>query len=348
MSGKGRMVSLLIALLISIALAGLGCSSDSPIVSSSESAEVQEVIFMAGFKPQANLPFVAAYIAKEKGYFAEQGMDVEIRHASAGEHLKLLLAGDVQFTTSEAGSVLRKRSDSKVPIVSIALFGQKGQNGYVALASSGIKGPSDWEDKTFGYKTSVPPEYLAILESQRVDRSKIREVSVGYDPRVLTEGQVDILSIFKSNEPNIIRGLGHEVVLWDPADFGIETMGLTYITHNDLVMSNHDLVLGFLKATLKGFHDALANPDEALDIVMLYAPDENRDHQQFMLMQELADAVGSVTEQYGLGWMTDAQWKNLHDQLVEYQAITESFDYRDAFDLQFLKEAYDGGVLVWP
>ena len=81
---------------------------------------------------------------------------------------------------------------------------------------------------------------------------------------------------------------------------------------------------------------------------MLYAPDENRDHQQFMLMQELADAVGSVTEQYGLGWMTDAQWKNLHDQLVEYQAITESFDYRDAFDLQFLKEAYDGGVLVWP
>ena len=51
----------------------------------------EQVVFMAGFRAQANLPFVAAYVAKEKGYFSQQGLNVDIKHASTGEHLKLLL-----------------------------------------------------------------------------------------------------------------------------------------------------------------------------------------------------------------------------------------------------------------
>ncbi|MBM3945630.1 MAG: ABC transporter substrate-binding protein, partial [SAR202 cluster bacterium] len=206
-----RRISLFIMPLLVMALVGTACSGDASSPSSQTSPSVaanptvtpppRKVVFMAGFKPQANLPFVAAYIAREKGYFAEQGLDVEIRHASTGEHLKLLLAGDIHITTADAGSVLRRRSDPAVPIVAFVLFGQRGQNAYVALASSGMNTPRDWEGKTFGYKTSVPPEYLAILEAEGVDRSKIREVSVGFDPRVLTEGQVDLLAIFKSNEP---------------------------------------------------------------------------------------------------------------------------------------------------
>lgn len=303
---------------------------------------------MAGFKPQANLPFVAAYIAREKGYFAEQGLDVEIRHASTGEHLKLLLAGDIHITTADAGSVLRRRSDPAVPIVAFVLFGQRGQNAYVALASSGMNTPRDWEGKTFGYKTSVPPEYLAILEAEGVDRSKIREVSVGFDPRVLTEGQVDLLAIFKSNEPDTIRRIGHETVLWDPADFGIPTLGLTYITRQDLSESDPEMLTRFVKATLKGLHDALANPEEALEVVMKYAPDEDRDHQRYMLQTELADAVGPATDERGLGWMTDAQWKALYDELVMFGALTTPFDYKTAFTDRFLSEAYEGNTLVWP
>ena len=94
---------------------------------------------MAGFKPQANLPFVAAYIAQEKGYFAEQDLDVEIRHAPRGGHLQLLLSGDVDFTTAAATSVLKRRAEPDVPIVAIVLFGQKGQQAYIALESSGIR-----------------------------------------------------------------------------------------------------------------------------------------------------------------------------------------------------------------
>ncbi len=310
--------------------------------------EPRRVVFMAGFKPQANLPFVAAYVAQEKGYFAEQGLTVDLRHASTGEHLKLLLSGDVHFTTAAAASVLKRRSDPGAPIVAIALFGQKGNQGYMALRDSGITELGDWEGRTLGYKISVPPDYLAMIKAEGVDRSRIQEIRVGYDPRVLTEGQVDVLAIFKSNEPDTVERLGFEVTVWDPADYGVPTMGLTYITLTETAESDPDVVTRFLRATMKGFEFMKENPDEAVDIVMKYAPEEDREHQEFMLEAEMKDAEGGATEKAGLGAMTDEQWKALYDHLLEFEAIPEPFDYKDAYDTQFLDEIYDGAKLEWP
>jgi ABC-type nitrate/sulfonate/bicarbonate transport system substrate-binding protein len=337
-----------VALLTLVVLLAAACSSDASDDSSSELVEKRKIVFMAGFKPQANLPFVAVYVAQENGYFAEQGLEVDIRHASTGEHLKLLLSGDVHFTTAAATSVLKRRSDPGAPIVAIALFGQQGEQAYMALAESGINDLADWEGKTFGYKTSIPPDYLAMVESEGIDRSQVQEVRVGFDPRVLTEGQVDVLAVFKSNEPDTVRRLGFDVKLWDPADFGVPTMGLTYITLSATAETDPDLVIRFLKATMKGFNYALENPKATVDIVLKFAPDENREHQAFMLQTELTDAVSEETERAGLGAMTDAQWKALYDHLIRYEALPQPFDYKTAFTGQFLDEVYDGASLNWP
>ena len=306
-------------------------------------SEPADVVFMAGFKPQANLPFVAAYVAQEKGYFAEQNLKVDIRHAASGEHLKLLMAGDVDFTTAAATSVIKRRSDPALPIVAIALFGQRGQQAYVALKSSGIADLKDWEGKTFGYKTSVPPDYVAMIKAGNVRRDTIKEVNAGFDPRILTEGRVDILAVFKSNEPHTIRGLGFELNTWDPADYGVPSLGLTYITRQDLADEKPDLVVGFLKATLRGLRFALDNREETVDIVLKFAPNENREHQRFMLDSEIDDAVSALTDENGLGWMEDAQWKALYDELVEHGDIATAFDYRTAFTDRFLRAVYDNG-----
>ena len=327
--------------LLALALAAVACGESEP----------DKVVFMAGFKPQANLPFVAAYVAQEEGFFEEQGLEVEILHSTRGQHLQLLLAGDVDFTTAAAASVLKRRSDPEVPIVAIALFGQRGQQAYMALRRSGIESLDDWEGKTFGYKISVPPDYLAMLEEAGVDRSTITEVNAGFDPRVLTEGKVDVLAVFKSNEPYIVRNLpdsSFELNMWDPADFGVPTMGLTYITRQETVDREPDMTERFLKATLKGIEYIVENPEGALDTVMEYAPDEDRDHMRFMLEAELADAVSSLTESFGVGWMTEGQWKELYDHLVEYGAIEKTFDFRDAFYTGVLEDVYDGNELKWP
>ena len=310
--------------------------------------EPEKVVFMAGYKPQANLPFVAAYVAQEKGFFDEQGLDVEIRHASSGEHLQLLMSGDVDFTTADAASVLKRRSDPGLPIVAFALFGQRGQQGFLALDDSGIATPSDWEGKIFGYKVSLPPDYLAIVESQQVERSRIQEVRVGFDPRVLTEGQVDILAVFKSNEPDTVRRMGFDVTLWDPADFGVPSLGLTYITRDELAQSDADKVERFLKATMKALEYAQNNREEAVQIVLKFAPEENPAHQRYMLDTELADAVSPLTQERGLGQMTAAQWQALYDHLTAHEALPKPFDYNQAFSNDFLDAIYEGSALKWP
>ena len=309
---------------------------------------LDRVVFMAGFKPQANLPFVAAYVAQERGYFAEQRVDVDILHATSGEHLKLLVAGDVHVTTAAASSVLKRRSDPQLPIVAFALLGQRGQQAYMALDDSGISTLKDWEGRTFGYKISVPPDYLAMLQAADVDRGRITEVQAGFDPRVLTEGRVDVLAVFKSNEPSIVRGLGHEVVMWDPANYGVPNMGLTYITTDDYAAQSSDILDRFLRAALKALEFVQSNPEAALDIVMKYAPKEDRDHQRFMLETEIADAVSQLTEERGIGWMTDDQWRTLYEHLIDFDALDRPFDYRTAFTTSFLQRAYQDGNLRWP
>ena len=314
---------------------------------SGEPEPLKSVTFMAGFKPQANLPFVAAYVAQEKGYFLEQGLDVDIRH-STGEHLTLMMAGEVDFTTADANTVLRRRADPGLPIVAVALFGQRGQQAFLSLTGSGIRTPKDWEGRTFGYKVTVPPDYLAILEAEGVDRSRIQEVRVGFDPRVLTEGRVDVLAAFKSNEPNVIRGLGFDVSVFDAADYGVPTIGLVYVVREDLIDSDEDTVERFVKATMKGLEFASSNIEETLDIVMKYAENEDRDHMRFMLSSELEDAASSETDANGLGWMTATQWQAFHDSLLKFDALPTSVNVELAFTNRFLKDIYRNGEIQWP
>lgn len=311
--------------------------------------EPVKVTFMAGFRPQANLPFVAAYVAQEKGFFKEQGLEVDIQHsAGGGEHVQLLATGRIQFTTADAANVLQRVADPGLPLVAIALFGQKGQQAYVALADSGIETPKDWEGRTVGYKGRPAPDVGALLTAVGADRSKVKEVNVGFDPRVLTEGQVDVYPVFKSNEPYIIRSLGFEIKMWDAADYGVPTMGLTYITSRDYLEKNPDVVDRFLKATLHGLYYIQDHIEEAVDITLKYAEDREREHMKFMLEAELRDAVSPLTDEKGLGWMTEKQWQDLYQVLRQYQAIEKDVDPQTVFSTAPLERIYRNGKLIWP
>ena len=75
---------------------------------------------MAGYKAQANLPFAAVYVAKEQGFYSQQGIDVEIRHASSGEHIPLLLSGKVDIATADASTILKRNSDLNESLVGVS------------------------------------------------------------------------------------------------------------------------------------------------------------------------------------------------------------------------------------
>ena len=307
---------------------------------------------MAGFKPQANLPFVGVYVAQEKGFFADENLQVDIKHVSTpGDNFRFLATGEVQFSTADASSLLEKwAGEPPLPIESIALIGQRGQQGFAVLADSGIQDPKDWAGKRAGYKgAQVTPDYLAILEATGVDRSTVNEVRVGFEPQVLTEHQVDIYPVFLANEPDTLRRLGFQTRVFEAAEYGAPTLGLTYVATADYVSEHPDTVRRFLRAALRGINYALNNREEALDIVMKYAPNEDRNHQRYMLDTELRGAIISTAYQEGIGWQAPEQWQALHDFLVKYGGLARPLsDISAAFTNQFVDDIYDKGQLVPP
>lgn len=321
---------IMIALLASLLSA---CTPTAPAA-----PDALALTFMAGYKPQANLPFVGVYVAQEKGFFQEENLTVTIEHSPGrGEHLQLVAAGKVQVTTQDAAVMLQRRADPGLPLVSIALLGQRGQQAFAALASKGLKSPKEWEGLTVGYKGTPPPDLTALLKAAGADPAKIELVNVGFDPRLLTEGKVDVYPIFKSNEPFLIESWGYELTLWDPSDFGVPSLGLTYVTSEDTLAKQPETLRRFLRAALRGIEYARDNRDEAVQAVLKYTgPETDPAHMRFMLDAELIDAESDLTRENGLGWQDQAQWQALADMLHQ-NGVLADIDVSKAFTTDLLK-----------
>lgn len=351
--------SLLLTLAASTAALAAACSAApgapprpaDPAAPTARPAEPARTIrFMAGYKAQANLPFVGAYVAEARGYFATQNLAVEITHATGqGEHLKLLLQGSIDVSTAAADSLLSRRAED-VPITSVALFGYRGQSAYAVLASSDIRSPKDWVGKTVGFKIQPTPEYLAVLSANGVDRSRLTEVPVGFDPRLLAAGKVDVYPVFESNEPDTLERLGVPVRVFRPSDYGVPSLGLTFFVRPQSVQDDPEGLMRFVKAVMKGIEEARRDPEMATDAVMKYAPQEDRAHQLAMLKTELDMADAPIARQRGLGFSTREQWQALHDSLNAFGGLKAPLgNIETAFTNAVVERAYaPNGTLLWP
>lgn len=324
------------------------------------SGDKQKVTFQAGYLPQGNISFIAAYVAKEKGFFDQEGLDVTIDHTAPGqgENFKRLAASDIQFTTIPGPDLLTQVGDNGVPFVSVAVFGHSSDNGLMTLANSGIKTLKDMEGKKVGYKFVVLPWMKAMFDAAGVDQSKINFVGVGFDPRVILpdfgEGQVDAVQIFKSNEPDTMTRAGFPVTVFNPEDFGVPTLGQTYITNRQIAQSNPELISKFLKATMMGLQYAVdpKNTEEVTDIIMKYAgADADREHQKFLYQTEIKDSylTSPATKEVGLGYAADKEWQDMIDVIAKYKGLQKDPPAVNAvWDPQFIKSIYQNGQLQFP
>ena len=299
---------------------------------------VRDVTFMAGFRAQANLAFAAAYVAEDRGYFAEEGLRVTIKHsAGQDEHLKLLLAKETQFTTATGAQAMLRYADG-LPVRAVALWGQRGDQGYVARADSGIRTPADLKGRTVGIKSGiVPAELRAMLAGVGLTTADVKLQGVGFDPRVFIQGAVDVYPVFLGNEPFAIRKTGTAITVFDPADYGVATLGLTYLAHADTVQRDPDLVRAFLRATLRGAQYAVEHPDEAVTATLKYADGADPAQQRFLLDTDIASAKRAD----GMGRASEQQWRGLQDTLERFGVLTKPVPAPGPFEATIVSDLYD-------
>ena len=213
-----------------------------------------------------------------------------------------------------------------------------------------IESPADFQGCTVGFKSVVQAEFLAMLNAHDLDRDDVELVSVGFNPVVLAEGQVDVYPVFLDNEPDILeRVIGKPVRVFQAADAGVPTLGVSYVVSEDLLAdpSRREALRRFLLATMHGFAAAQADPGGAIEDTRAFLSDEpDLVHERFILDTDLANAVSALTDVNGLGWFTEQQFQDLHDLLLQFAGLPQATDIPSALDRSLLESVYRNGVLL--
>lgn len=339
-SVRTRLLFLLTLVAALVTSASIACSGD-------DSDDVLTMSYMAGFKAQANLPFVAVYVAEDQGFFADENLEVDIQHAGfTGAHKNLLLAGEVDITTLPASEMLQIRANSGAPYVAVMLFGQRGDFGYAVLDSSGIESPADFAGRDVGFKGIVQAEFHAMLAAHGLTTDDMNMIDVGFNPVVLVEQQVEVYPVFLSNEPDTLtRNLNQEITVFEAADDGVPTLGVVYLVSEEFLEdeTNREKLERFLRATIRAFEFSVDDPAAAIESTAKFLGDDpppDLVHERFILDTEIKNALSDLTRANGVGWFTQQQFRALTDVLLEYGALENDIDLEAALDRSFLEEIH--------
>ena len=212
--------------------------------------------------------FAGFYIAKEKGYYEEAGIDLEIKEYIHGtDIIKDVTEQKAAFGTNYPSLIL-ERSKNK-PIVVLGAVLQSSPHVLVSLKSSGINSVKDFKGKKIMINNDAvqTASFLSMLRSQGLSFDDMTRVDHTFNINDLIEGKVDITTAFRSNELYILDKMGLEYNVWDPKDYGFDFYDVLGFTSEEFLKNNRQLVIDFKRATKKGWIYAFNNIEETVDLI---------------------------------------------------------------------------------
>src|SRR6202167_1661334 len=225
--------------------------------------------------------FAGFYVAQEKGFYKAAGLDVNVQPGGPDfPAIQMVAGGNEQFGVTGAEQILIARSKG-VPVVALAAIFRRNPFVLFSLAKSGIKTPADYVGKNIGVKIGGNEEliYRAVIAKAAVDKSKLNEVPVKFDISPLLAGTIDVWPGYLINEVLAAKEKGFDVNVVSPTDYGIDLYADTLFTTEKMLAERPDVVRKFVTATLKGWADATAAPDEAAQITVKYGTKLSYDHE---------------------------------------------------------------------
>lgn len=221
--------------------------------------------------------FAGYYAAKHKGFYHDAGFDVEIRVRDPKTSVvNDVLEGRATYGVADASIVLQRLLNK--PVVITSTIFQHSPLVLMSMANQGLRQISDLVGKKIMFQRGVDDaSILAMLAMNGFTENDYVYVPHNFDNMSLLKGHADVMSAYLTNQPEVYRSLGHEVVIFDPANYGIDFYGDLLFTTQSNVERNLERVDAFTKASLKGWHYALENPDEIIDLIIAeYNPQLNK------------------------------------------------------------------------
>ena len=313
--------------------AGESATKDSP--ATADSSDKTKITFVLDWTPNTN--HTGLYVAQDKGYFDDAGLEVEIVQPPEDGAEMLVGSGKAQFGVSFQDSMLPAvAGEGKVPIEAVAALVQHNTSGIISLKGNGMDKPKGMEGKTYA-TWDLPIEKATlktVVEKDGGDFSKVKLIpsTVTDEVSALQSKQVDAIWVFYgwAGVATEVAGLETDFKDIDPV-FDYYTP--VVVGNIDWMQQNATQTMRFLSALKKGYEFAIDHPDEAADILLKAAPELDstlvKASQQYLSKEYKADV-----EKWG--YMDPERWNAFYNWINDNDLFEEKIAENTGFTNDYL------------
>ena len=316
-------VKSLIILFLSAMLLSACRGANSPDVGQQTNAVIPLRLPMGYIPDPQYAPF---YVAVEKGYFADEGFELEFDYSFETDGMALVGANELPFAIVGGDQVILARAQG-LPVVYVMEWFQRYPIAVVSKAASGIKTPQDLVGKKIGLPGFFGASYVGfagLLTANGLTLDDVDAVEIGFNQvETLLADQADAVVGFANNEPLQLANMGQEVNVIQVADY-IDLVFNGIITNEETIKSNPELVERFVRAMMRGLVDTLADPDQAYEISKKYVEglDDSR--------RGVLEASLGLWEAETLGFTEKESWVRTENVLLEIGLLDNPVENLDA------------------
>ena len=292
-----KFIALLLTGILVFGAAGCSGSSESSTegtentesAEGEENGELEDFDIVLDWYPNAVHSFI--YVAMEKGYYAEEGLNVNVRFpANTNDAITLTAAGQADAGLYYQTNTISTIANQDVPVKVIGTVVQHPLNIVMSMKESGINSAADLKGKVIGYPGTPDNEMYvkAMMENCGLTYEDVTMQDVGFDLNTaLITGNVDaVIGGYINHEyPTLIQE-GYDVTYFDITDEGIpDYEELILVTGDKQLEEESDKLAAFIRASKKGFEDVKNDPEGALEILL-----KNQDEANYPLDPEIEKA----------------------------------------------------------
>ena len=284
--------------------------------------------------------FAGFYLAQENGYYSDENIKVTFIAGGPGiDTMEQVVGGVADFGVDTPECILVNRGEGK-GVVAIAAIYRRNPMVFVTLVDSGIERPADFLGRSVAVGNSDGElQFQAMMSRLSLDINQVKVVPFSLDHTPFYNGDVDITSVYSTGSLIRIRQEGYEVNKIWPSDYGVHLYSDTLFTTERLIREKPDLVTRFLRATLKGWRQAIEDPEAAVAATLNYA--QKTDVLVQTQMMEASQPLVHTGEDQ-IGWMESEVWEGMHQMLLNQGILDEPLDLDKVYTMEFLDKIYGG------
>ncbi len=297
-------------------------------------ATLERVSLRLQWFPQAQ--FCGFLVAKDKGWFREAGLDVDLR--PAGPDLKpqvSVAAGTDDFGVGVSNQVITARANG-VPLRIVAQIFQGSANRYVLRRRDAIQTLHDLRGRRVGLWTGGDEaEFVAMLHGAGMSLRDVEVVPQGYEVTPFLQGAYVLSQVTTYNELNQLRtnGLGDDQLqILDPDTYQAAIAADMLFTTDDYLRRKPDVARKVVLASLRGWSFCLHHEEEALDAVLRAAPSLDRAQQRLQLREVNQLVSGGAARVEGIGAMKREAYATAERVLRMSGQLSNPVDLNTVFD----------------